>query len=242
MKKYIVTLVVFTTLLGCSDSSDSGVVLPKKITEHFQDNDLIHHYTYDGNKLISVTETDNSQQEYSNKVFSYEADKLIRINNMLTGEYDEFHYNSDGVLSEIIYYYPAANAGRKCVYNFTSTGFTIGFYQGDLANQNVFLATEIFTTDGGNVVTYDNGNFIYQLSNDYKNNPFKNISNFLVIQCWFYIHPSNFFGGIYLNQNNVLSNSDGTYVTTRTYNYNSADYPRSFYSDDFETELKTITY
>ncbi len=245
MKKYITALLFFVFLISsCSDSSDSGIVLPKKITSHLQNgNVVVYHYSYDGNKLISVTETENdSEQEYLNMQFSYVEDKLTQVNNMMTGEYTEFHYTSDGVLSDVIEYFPAAGYARKLLYNFTPTGYTVGFYQGDLISQSDFLTTEIFTTDGGNMTSHDDGNYLFQFNNDHKNNPFKNISNFSVIQCWFHIGNSNLFGGMYLNQNNVLNAVNGPYVITRTYTYNSADYPVRFYIDDFNTEFKTITY
>lgn len=250
MKKIILTLSIFTLALNsCSNDEttdtpidiSSGILLKKTI-----DNDgvdvITTNYTYNGNKLVSISDDTGYQEN-----FIYTGDLITS-----TQEYDNgglystntFEYNTSG---KITFFKRFDEFGDEYVregYNYNSDGtITIDSYDVGTfdinGNPYIFKKETLFFTNNeiSKVVSksYDSGlnltntstrNFTY----DTKNNPFINITGF---EKFYFGEGDLYQGGINVNLLTAsqvgASGSDvyqytynsSNFPVTSTYNYNS---------------------
>jgi len=226
MKKLLFTLAIGLAILtSCesdlvsappSDSINDGVLLKRTIETSVDGSTFIIDYTYDGNKLVSIVDSDGYSENYT-----YTGGLITRV--------DEFE---SGVLdSYITYEYDSSDRLIKSTISFSggSEQVAISTYNSDGTITEVIDAISEFTHTytGSNRVSYEGvtDGFSFSFTYDDKNGPLKNVLGFLE-----YSKDSGFADSF---RNNTLSSTQITGVTsssfsdefTNSYTYNSANYP-----------------
>ena len=192
-------------------------------------------FTYDGTKLLTVKDNNVVIQEYL-----YTGNKLTRINNLEEDTYILFEYTGD-ILSKFTEIDTANDEAIKHLITYSGSNYTTTTYSGDLLSQSFLENTIVTTVSNGNVIQEDEtvgGNTsTTTFTHDTKNNPFKNISNFNVIQ-----HLDSDLDG---SVNNITVVNYPDYSNTVSYVYNTTDYPTTestFNNGGTLVETSTYTY
>lgn len=192
-------------------------------------------FTYEGTKLVSIKDDNIVIQEYL-----YTGDKLTRINNLEDDTYILFEYNGN-VLIKFTEVDAANDEAVKHLITYSGSNYTTNAYSGDLLSQTLLESTIVTTVSNGNVIQEDetfNGNTsTTTFTHDTKNNPFKNISNFNVLQ-----HLDSDLDG---SVNNITVVNYSGYSNTVSYVYNAANYPTTestFNNGGTLVETSTYTY
>ncbi|MGG7034224.1 MAG: hypothetical protein ACI7YS_03410 [Flavobacterium sp.] len=224
------------------------VLVSKTIeTDAYTSNIITSNYSYEGNKLISITRTGSN---ISKTLYTYTDDLITKV--------EDFDSNEQ-VLTTRTYSY---NNGKLVKYTWHNTNNTY-IYETDytyISNETINYTksrTEISTNSTGAMKTGTinmlNGNFMSDVSThtpayyeyDSKKQPFRNITGFNFLM----FITTNKSG----NQNNATTinfpATETTIATNKTYNYiyNSNDYPteeKIYYSQNNQSGdlLSTIQY
>ena len=241
MKKIILFLSVITLITSCSSDADplpvivpldvnanTGFLKKKVETFSFGRIDTIE-FTYNGNKIVKINHVED--QEY--EVFTYTGDLITKIetydfSNVLI--YKElFSYNTQGKLDTEINLDYITNEGHKYVYSHNSaSNVSTSHYTGDLTSQTTYDITYMLTLSNGNLISDE----IYTSTYDNKLNPYDKILGYNKL-----IQANNF--GV----NNTLTYDDiySGRLETFSYTYNTMNYPLTVI-DNFISYSKTTQY
>lgn len=185
MKKVLCLLSAAAFLFAsCSkDDNDSlsstSSVLVKKITEFENGKAISRDIKYNGNKIISITETDGSQTK-----FTYDGNQIVKIEEFdVAGLSDgsvEYGYTNGLMTSYTEKYNEDYNSKTKYVHN---TDGTVSYEQFKVniktGVEEKFQQTGKLTFKDGNLVkaerSYSNYNSVEIYEYDTKNSPFKNV-------------------------------------------------------------------
>lgn len=203
--------------------STDNILLQREIVTDESGVTTTYVYTYNGNKLLKVTGSDGSIEEYT-----YNGDKITeRLYNDNTGysyQRDTFSYDAEGKLSvfisAVIFTDGSDASVSRNVYTYNTDGtITVKTYFGNETAQTDLYDTATVTITNGNLVSYNGGEYTETVTFDSKNAPLKNIVSDATLTLAY------LEGGV----NNELVNrfDDGTEVqtSTSTYTYNSNNYP-----------------
>jgi len=227
MKKLLFTLAIgLATLTSCesdlvsappSDSNGGGVLLKKEILTYGSGGELTANYTYEGNRLMKIEDSDGEVV-----VYTYTDDLLTRMD--VSGgaytEYSIFEYNSDNKINKEVTSY-TGGATQTNSFSYDENGTVT-------KTEDVGSGAEVvhvYTFSNGNLVTKastsPSGAYSYTYIYDGKNNAGNNI------------YQANTFAllGYFSTPNNQLSCTQtsgadmGTSDDITTYTYNTANYP-----------------
>jgi hypothetical protein len=161
MKKLLAITGIFL-LLSCQDDSDETVynthedVYVTQMTQTEGGTSATHTYTYDGNKLLTDTDTQGYERQYSyvNDLLTLEE---VYLNAELV-EYTIFSYTFDKKLAQAIHITSNGDGtwyGFKNRFVYTDdNNLTIAQYDGDEDGQYNALTTGTLTYSEGNIATY----------------------------------------------------------------------------------------
>jgi len=219
---------------GNDDSADTTpaetTILLKKSIETDEDGYVLTSiYTYDGNKIISATYSDDTKD-----VFTYTNDNITQIQTYDSNALDEeemFEYNGNGQVTTYIYKsYGSGDYAERSTYVYNTNGtVTVTEYTGTHSAQTTLRGTRVITVVNDNITKNvftdadgeisDTETFTF----DDKNNPLKNILGIKAINMAYGIDGVN----------NILTEwSGGSQDYTYAYTYNSNDFPVTFTSND----------
>lgn len=208
---------------GNNNGNESTVLVSKEIVTDQSGAVVTYTYTYDGNKLLKITGSDGSVEEYS-YIGSLITQRLYNDNRGYSYQRDTFSYDAQGKLSgfisAVIFTDGTDASVNRNEYTYNSDGtITVKNYFGNEEAQTELQDTATVTITNGNLVSYSGDEYTEIATFDTKNSPTKNIS------CDAILTLAYLEGGI----NNELTNhfDDGHEVQTAisTYTYNSNNYP-----------------
>jgi hypothetical protein len=230
MKKIIYLIgVTFLMLQSCSSGDSSGSsssqdVLVKKIVYN---NGGVENFSYDGNKLLKI-----SFEDKTSRVITYTGDLITKseirdASNTIIGEFETMSYlngrlaqyngyNNNILIDKDDYNYniDGTRTIAKTTYNYIN-----GSYEGTTLKKQYFDAVgNVIKEEGLNANNTINSTTIFLY--DSKNNPFKNITGWIILGA----------GGLGMinNVTKMSSYSGGfTNITTYNYQYNDQGYPIS---------------
>ena len=290
MKLNTYLFILIFTILACSNESaddgnnnngnvESDGVLISSITSSGPSSDYqyVSHYTYDGTKIVSRTDTsyyNGSQNTTYIYTYTYTDNKisLIQTSKNHGGDsnyysYEEFIYNSQGMVSEIRYFDNCDGSNSCDYYDFVSIEYNSNGSisttdyddNGDGVNDSIYTYN---IDNSGNLISGssltesdDNCESSFTSQYDNNNNPVKNITgsyNLGIFAGSFILtgyHSCGSFG-LTKNPNIITTVSDGcdnsennyTDIIEYAYDYNEAGYPRNIIVDITETyESDTYT-
>ena len=230
MKKLVLVFSALVMVLSSCSSSDeetntpptSSSVLVKKAIVEDEDGGYTTLYTYNGNKIVKTTNSDDTSE-----VFTYSGDLITKIEyytDTTLDQKDIFTYNTDNKLITYTRLDYGIEWGTKETYVYNSDGtLSVTEYIGDLTSQTQLNSTsKIYFTNGeiSKIEGFEGGvktrtiNYTY----DTKNNPYKNITGFDKLGIIFEEGISH----------NLLTESDTDTAgdpVTYEYTYNSNNYP-----------------
>ncbi|MGC4040295.1 MAG: hypothetical protein QM710_05795 [Flavobacterium sp.] len=250
MKKIFLFASAFALVLtSCSSSDGDGSssadgLLPKRVTDvSTLDGTLVTDIVYNGNKLVSATDSDGVIEQYT-----YSGDKITTVKHYFEDfleQQDNYTYDSQGRVTQYQRIDFDGEIGNRetFTYNANGTVSTIQ-YTGDETTQTVINSRgiiyftnnevskiEAYEADGTTLVR----TVLYTY--DAKNNPFKNITGFNAIS-----YTDGDAGGI-LHNLATMTIDGATFTNTMT--YNSSDYPTTIVERNPLAEIEstvTIVY
>lgn len=250
MKKILsllaISLIAFTSCHGDDDlrpydpdafNPATDVVLLTKTIEHYSDNtSLTTVYAYDGNRLLTTTDSDGYHVK-----FSYTGNLITKIEYFTAAntldQKDTFSYNAQGQLITFVTVDPGSNLGSKEIYTYNTNGtVSINHYTGDGNIQATADGTGTITISNGEVsqiVTDYSPGFTY--SYDIWNNPGKNVLGFNKLL----FYGAEATGSVFHNL--LAETTDGVPSALFTYDYNEGHYPVSD-TQDFDGDITTTEY
>ena len=208
-------------------------------------------YTYDGNKLESVTQSDNQSTSISTYYFVYTNNKVIRIDGYTSYNASEptkteevnYSYDSQGRLSSMVHTDPYETETGTFTYNANGSATFIQSYKENnspISNENT-ISLQFDSKD--NLIRFSDGEDTRVLEYDNYKSPFKNVVglNFHILLSG-ELTTSEIFS---LNNNctsTSFTNSKGeTFSGTFSYDYNQEGFPRQIISKDYEGYESTIS-
>ncbi|MCB0400153.1 MAG: hypothetical protein KDD26_11145 [Winogradskyella sp.] len=259
-------LLLFSLLLltfACSSDSDSNdddggnptdnTLIKQIIYNYDDDSSYMQTFSYDGNKLLSINETE-SDGTYE-ATFEYTNDKITRINDYVDGELMEYvtlEYGNDGILSSFtvfIFDIDGENVAIRSVINYEegSSNFSLDDFRGDFTSQTEPSGTTNYIVQNGNISSsaYPDTDSIENFQYDNKNSIYKNIAQ---IETIILVFDNTEYGfDIYGANNNMTQLDDdqsGIVYTERfEYTYNSNNYPATaiyYYEDELDSNIEYI--
>ncbi|MBU2940309.1 hypothetical protein KO494_12250 [Lacinutrix sp. C3R15] len=226
--------------LDCGTTNSEDLLLTEMIWTELDGTTYTDTFSYDGNKLTSITESGNLVNTYE-----YESDQLIRINSYeedgSISDYVIPEYDADDKLISYVVYITNGNEGLKFDLTYNANGtITENKYSGDHVSQTNFLSETIITLQNDQIIveSFDDGTdstYAY----DTQNGMFKNISNLNTLN----LINIDFSGYIDGGMNNLVSltedvNGNPVVYENYEYTYNSNNYPESS-NDYIEGDLDT---
>jgi hypothetical protein len=208
---------------GNNGNTTDNVLLKKEIVTDETGAVVTYFYTYDGNKLLKVTGSDGSLEEYS-----YNGNLIIqRLYNDNRGysyQRDTFSYDAQGKLSgfisAVIFTDGTDASVNRNEYTYNSNGtITVKNYFGNEEAQTELQDTATVTITNGNLVSYSGDEYTEIATYDSKNSPTKNIL------CDAVLTLAYLEGGVNNELTNRFDDGHGVQTTTSTYTYNSNNYP-----------------
>jgi len=248
-----------------SDDSNSGDdggqnqngILIKQINYNSADEDgtFVETFDYDGNKLISIVDSEVGFDDDYKSTFIYTNDKLVRVNNFEEEELMEYvtlEYNVEGLLlnfTTFIFDIDGENTAIKNIISYENgnSNFSLERFRGDFTSQTEPSGTTNYIVQNGNIsnVSYDGSNDTLSFLYDSKNSIYKNITDIELIALIF--DNTEYGFDIYGINNNVtqLTDDQGVFVSVeRTeYTYNTNDYPSTamyYYDDELDSNIEFI--
>jgi hypothetical protein len=231
----------WTDVSGSNNPSDGPLVLSIVSTD-FGDSNYVSTdtYTYDENKLESVTQSNNQSSTINTHYYVYTNDKVARIDSYTSfnseaptqTEEINYSYDSQGRLTSVLETSSSQILTRTINYN--SNG-TITRTSGIESDNGSLEITDIFTyqiNNNGNIdnleQSSDDGDFTFNFEYDTNNSPFKNVVGLnLEILLFSGITSAQLLS---LNNNCIsleLVNSPGQpFSYNYDYDYNQDGYPR----------------
>ncbi|PAM95691.1 hypothetical protein B4N84_06220 [Flavobacterium sp. IR1] len=259
MKKLYFLTALFLLLTSCSSDNDSGTeeqlenVLPAVTTQTFGNFNikLTTNNTFDGNKILS------RKDEETQTLFTYEGSHIIKQE-----VWSKNVYGSETQTLENLYSYENGKLKTKISKQvfMALDGVTISTFKTQyihtsdtlvsFTNYLINVKTKEEVKIGSGFLKYKNGNIVEEqaisgavktvrtFEYDKKNNPFKNVLGFNLLQ-----DPFNNYGKNNIIKSTTTSIHSAPLIFSRTYIYNDKGYPikcSSFYDDsksiDFEME------
>ncbi|MBC2843750.1 hypothetical protein [Winogradskyella flava] len=228
-------LFLFNLLLlifACSSDSDSNdddqggnpndtVLIQEIIYNYAGDNDFYtESFSYDGNKLLSITDTSSDSNEVYSATFEYDNNRLSKISFFEDTALEEsitLSYNSENVLTNLEILFPEISS--------------VPFNESITFNSDGSLTIDdtTYTIQNGNVIEENDSGDTLSYAYDNKNSAYKNILDIETIILVMSRAENGF--DIYGANNNIteLIDNQGTFseIETFEYSYNSNDYPVS---------------
>lgn len=218
-------------LTSCSSDEDSSgspssdlVLLKKTITTDSDGEKVTTIYKYDGNKIVSITD---SEGEF-NRYFTYTGDLITKIEYKLpdgtVDQINRYEYDLNNRLVTFVRVEPLDDWGNKEVYTYNTDGtITAQNYNGDSKSQTYFDGvTTIKFVNGEVSEIIPDGNWTghHKYTYDTKQNPLKNVLGFdkLAFED----------GGADGVNHNILTDKDveeNDLWENSTYTYNENGYP-----------------
>jgi YD repeat-containing protein len=261
-------LITAILLMGCSnndsstynDNDSGGVDSPNDaplvlsiLSTDSENSSYIYSdiYTYDGNKLKSVTQSDNQSSSISTYYFVYTNNKVIRIDGYTSYNASEptkteevnYSYDSQGRLASMVHTDSYETETGTFTYN--ANGSVT--YNQSYKENNSPISTEnpisLQFDSKDNLISFSDGEGTRVLAYDNYKSPFKNVVglNFHILLSG-ELTTSEIFS---LNNNCTsasFSNAQGeTFSDTYSYDYNQEGYPRQIIAKDYEGYESTIT-
>ena len=230
MKK-ILLFVTALLAVSCSDDLNSGnpdggsdsYILPKKKVETAANgSSLTTNYSYNGNKLTSVTYSDGT-----NEAYTYLENYITEIRHYENGgliEKEVFNYSTSGLTAHVSYFYDLANPSNNNAvkYNYTYNGgtITVNKYTGDESSQTTAAGTATLTvTSNGNITKYESGTTTIDYNFDFNSSPVREIAGYQAVVLAALEGGANNITTTRVNNNGTITNILTTYV------YNPVSYP-----------------
>jgi YD repeat-containing protein len=243
MKKIaLVFSAVALILTSCSSSDDSptqsGDFLPKTITDNSPlDGTLTSHYVYNGNKLVTVTDSDGVVEEYT-----YTGDRITRIN-YKTGTFieqqDNYSYDAQGRVTSYQRLDFDDQLGNLETFTYNANGtVSSSYFIGDDVTQDTPSGSEVIYFTNGEATMIesfdDNGDLVsvYDFTYDTKNNLFKNVTGFAALNI--------IEGDVIGVAHNVLTADYQDFSYTYEMTYNADNYPTVIVEKDGATVESTV--
>jgi hypothetical protein len=244
MKKIALLVSAFALLVtSCTSSDDSppnetGDMLPRTITDVSPlDGTLTSQYVYNGNKIVSSTDSDGVVEQYT-----YTGDRITRIK-YYTGTFleqqDNYTYDGQGRITSYQRIDPDDSLGNLETFTYNSNGtVSTSKFIGDDVTQDIPSGTGIIYFTNGEatkIELFDGPDLLstYNFTYDTKNSPFKNITGFNALS---YVEDDA--GGMIHNV--LTADYDGTdYTYDMTYNANN--YPTTVIEKESGILQATIT-
>ena len=242
MKTHIkATLLLFTvlTILSCSkdgedtdNSNDLSSTLIKRITENYTtEGDYIYNFTYDGNKIVSYTETHDNGQSTTNFTYTNDLITLIQtegFNNSKT----IISYDDNGrVVQENN---ERGSYSSSYSYSFEYLGNTVKQTDEEICVEITISNNQVSSESYFDEANCTNLEGTVSYSYDENPNAFSNIVGYN----WYFSTSGNLGGGYeYIPAvNNVVDDGNFSYE----YDYNENGYPRNVTVYDGDSMFGTI--
>ena len=237
---------------GDDNSNDAPLVLSILSTDIENSNYIYSDvYTYDGNKLESVTQSDNQSSNISTYYFVYTNDKVVRIDGYTSYNASEptkteevnYSYDSQGRLVLMVHTDSYETETGTFTYNANgSVTFNQSYKDNNSPNSNENTISLQFDNKD-NLISFYDGEDTRVLEYDNYKSPFKNVVglNFHILLSG-ELTTSEIFS---LNNNCTsasFTNSQGeTFSDSFSYDYNQEGYPRQIIRKDYEGYESTIS-
>ena len=223
MKKIILFLSVITLITSCSSDADPlpaivpldvNSVLVKKIIETEPSSNVITaEYTYNGNKLVKISYSDGTYDNYT------------YTNNLIT---KEENFTDTNVISETSSYtYNASGQLVNYVNSYGSTTVTINYTHnsdGTISYQEVGgNAGKFYPNKWEEYTTSPAYTYIYSFTYDGKNNPKKNILG--IDKIWFADSRETLFNSQNVVSQNELNSLGNFPKSSSTFSYDANNFP-----------------
>jgi YD repeat-containing protein len=233
MKKIICLLSLsFLILQSCSSDSSSSsptnnpLLKSETITDASDGSSYTINYTYNGNKLLKATYSDDGSYDK----YYYTGDLITKIEFYDDVDFLEqkvtYTYNADNKLVSYVDLNFNSDDGIRETYTYNPDGtVTVVTYIGDTVSQTDLNATRTITfLANGEVVSDESvsGSSTLTYTYDTKNNPYKNITGMDKISGY---ADSENVGIIHNVLTKVQTSGTFTYTTNFEYTYNANDYP-----------------
>ena len=245
----------WTDVSGSNNPSDGPLVLSIVSTDSGGSNYVsTDTYTYDENKLESLTKSNNQSSTIYTYYYVYTNDKVVRIDGYTSYNSEDpaqteqinYSYDSQGRLTSILETY--SSEIRTTTVSYSSNG-TITRTSGIESDNGALEITSIITYQINNNGNIDNlevsddggGDYTYNFEFDTYNNPFKNVVGLNLEILW--------FSGLTSTQLLSLNNNCISYETVNApapfgnnyyYDYNLDGYPRQIIIQDSQGNESTI--
>ena len=245
----------WTDVSGSNNPSDGPLVLSIVSTNSGDSNYVsTDTYTYDENKLESLTQSNNQSSTINTHYYVYTNDKVARIDSYTSfnseaptqTEEINYSYDSQGRLTSILE--TSSSEIRTTTISYNSNG-TITRTSGIESDNGPLEITDIITyqiNNNGNVdnleQSSDGGDFTFNFEYDTNNSPFKNVVGLNLEILWF----SGLTSTQLLSLNNncisyeLVNSPDQSFSYNYDYDYNQDGYPRQIIlqnSDGYESTI-----
>lgn len=176
--KHLVAFLLAVLMCSCSDEN-SGPELLSRVKENRFDGPVISQYSYDGNRIESVSRNDGSADQYT-----YAGDRIQEINTIKEGNLirkQSFTYDVQGRLTQVLTLNFVNNTGARKMLSYLPDG-NVGqvYYLGNTTSQTVEnRAGTIFFSNGvmtGMTFELSGETITYSFSYDNKKTPFEGIA------------------------------------------------------------------
>ena len=230
-----VSAFIFTSCSSDDDSStptptpSSSVLVKKEIETYSDGTSTTYNYTYNGNKIVKISDTDGSVSN-----FTYTGDLITKVETFeddLLAYRETYQYNSANKLTKYVDLEIESGYANRILYTHNADGsISYTSYVDDPDGESNFYMDGIYTSSsylenvipGGSLPNYSE---TFTSTYDDKNNPYKNILGY---------GNMNFADtreGYSLNNNAVMimktnsQNNSNITSSASTFTYNAANYP-----------------
>ena len=243
----------WTDVSGSNNPSDGPLVLSIVSTDSGDSNYVsTDTYTYDENKLESLTKSNNQSSTIYTYYYVYTNDKVVRIDGYTSYNSEDpaqteqinYSYDSQGRLTSIL---ETNSEIRTTTVSYSSNG-TITRTSGIESDNGSLEITDIITyqiNNDGNIdnleASGDGGDYTFNFEFDTNNSPFKNVVGLNLEILWF----SGLTSAQLLSlNNNCISyeavNAPAPFGYNYNYDYNQDGYPRQIIVQDSDGYESTV--
>jgi YD repeat-containing protein len=248
MKKILLFITMAALATSCSDDlnsgnpgggSDSYVLVKKQVETAADGSSITTNYSYDANKLTSVTHSNGT-----NEAYTYFENYITEIRHYENGgliEKEVFTYSTSGLTGYVSYLYdlanPANNNAVKYEYIYNGGTITVNKYTGDQSSQTVAAGTVTLTvTSNGNITQYHSGTTTIDYNFDLNSSPVREIAGYQAVVLAALEGGANNITTKRVNNNGTIANSLNTYV------YNPVNYPVTANHTGADGSISTSVY